>query len=104
MEMELPQFVDMLGKTPGEQWRQAVCPNPFGQGRDSLDAIMKKLLDPGTFLQAFPVTVAFALPGGQVSDSDRERCGREAHVIFKRELVRAWGKQARTRQPDGREQ
>lgn len=104
MEMELPQFVDMLGKTPGEQWRQAVCPNPFGQGSDSLDAIMKKLLDPGIFLQAFPVTVACALPGGQVSASDRERCGREAHAIFKRELVRAWGKQARTRQPDGREQ
>lgn len=104
MEMELPQFEDMLGKTPGEQWRQAVCPNPFGKGSDSLDSIMKKLLEPGAFLEAFPVTVAFTLPGGQESGKDRERCGREAHAIFKRELVRAWGKQARTRQPNGRGQ
>ncbi|MBD5626455.1 MAG: hypothetical protein HDQ90_02985 [Desulfovibrio sp.] len=104
MEMELPQFEAMLGKTPGEQWRQAVCPNPFGLGNDSLDAIMTKLLDPGIFLKDFPLTVAIVLPGGEVSGQDRESCGREAHAIFKRELVRAWGKQARTSRPNGRGQ
>lgn len=102
MLMTPADFEAMLGKTPGRQWQAAVTSDPFGQaGAEHLDVIVRKLLQLETFLDSFPCEPMLVLPGGE--PTDRERClhASKSYAIFKRELVRAWSKNARIRKMEG---
>lgn len=92
-EMTADQFLAMLDKTPGAQWRQATAHCPFTGRRDHLSRIMPGLLDPEKFLQVFPLELR-TLPGGEITHAERTKFGRKAHGIFVQLLVQAWGKKS----------
>lgn len=92
--MKLDAFRSMLGKTPGEQWKQAVAYCPFTARKDHLSAIMLKLLDLGVFGKKWNLA-ALALPGGAASRMELEKLAPIAHNLFIRQLVSTWGKMSR---------
>ena len=59
---------------------------------------MLRLLDYDAFLNGFPLSGTFGLPGGVLRESEKDELGKKAHVMFRRELGRAWGQMNRIRQ------
>lgn len=95
-DISVKDFEAMLDKTPGEQWKQAVSWCPFTRREDHLSEIMLKLLDPAKFGREYPLNMKdFTLPGGDARPDEQESFGRQAHRLFVRQLVSAWGKMSR---------
>ncbi|MBD5641708.1 MAG: hypothetical protein HDQ91_04755, partial [Desulfovibrio sp.] len=88
-DMGVAAFREMLGKTPGEQWKQAVARCPFTGRRDHLSEIMLKLLDPDIFCKTWRFTPS-DLPG-QPESADAAKAQR----LFVRQLVSTWNKLSR---------
>lgn len=87
------RFAELLEKTPGKQWEQAVCANPFngGKGNVYLSEVILRLLDIEKFLELFPVEKgARKLPGGPPDKEEEDRFDRHAHKLFIRELLAEW--------------
>lgn len=102
LRMKLEDFVAMLEKSAGEQWKKAVCLDPFslnknggGQRNNHLSDIMKDLLEPQKFLAVFNADDVLLLPGGNAGKNELDKYHKQAHAAFLRELGRSWGKTAR---------
>lgn len=87
-------FKDMLEKSPGEQWRQAIAQCPFTQRRDHLSVIMLKLLDPTSMAGQWNFE-SLKLPGGLDEQIERGLLERKAHKLFINQLVSMWGNLSR---------
>lgn len=89
------RFEKMLDKTPGDQWKQAVCYCPFTNRRDHLDQIMLKLLDLNEFIKMY--AKGFGLPDdlpGTLTTDEKGAFAIAAHKLFVRQLVALWNKKA----------
>lgn len=89
-DMNLEVFKAMLGKTPGEQWEQAVARSPFTGRKDHLSVIITQLLDPAVFCKKWqfrPVD----LPGKVDAAVESQKAQR----LFIRQLVSTWNKHSR---------
>lgn len=93
LAMKLDDFKSTLKKSAATQWTTQVCRNPFDGGGQYLDKIIGTLLDRKEFLLHFPVKKELPWKNGE----DQEELTRLAHELFRRELTRAWGKDARIR-------
>lgn len=91
LTMELEDFKLALAKSAAAQWTQKSCFNPFGDGREYLSQIILNLLDHEKFSRRFPVSEQLPWQDGE----DEKEFARRAHELFRRELIRAWGKDAR---------
>ena len=101
--MNCADFEEMLKKSPGRQWKEAIAPNPFKNNRNEhLDEIMKSLLKRDVFLEAFPIPRDVLLPGGQPDGVENERLAAASYDLFRRELIRTWAKSARIGQMEGK--
>lgn len=87
-------FREMLDKTPGAQWNQAIAFCPFTKRRDHLSEIMLKLLDPETFGKTWHLS-APKLPGLPANTDESGKFAQKAHRLFVRQLISIWGKMSR---------
>lgn len=92
--ISLEDFNALIEKSAGEQWKAQYCANPFGSGNEYLHKIIFNLLDREKFLQKFPLDENLPWQEGE-----RELAAR-ACEIFRHELLRAWGQNARIRQKE----
>lgn len=100
LRMDPEAFKAMTAKTSGMQWSEAVASNPFGSGREHLDAIMLTLLAPGEFGRAFRPASEPVLPGGAASEAEKREFMSQSHALFLRELIRTWIKNSRSSQKE----
>lgn len=102
--MDVKTFAEMLKKTPGKQWQAAIVVNPFQNGRrDHLSEVMLILLNQEEFLANWAregalLADAPGIPGGNFSADEKRRFLELAWKLFKRGLIRSWGKMARIKQ------
>ncbi len=85
-------------KRAEEQWGNAVAFNPFGNGNDYLDAIMKELLSAKRSADFCP---AAPLPGAPDDKTEMHRASQKAHRLFMLRLLAAWNRACFSRD-DGR--
>jgi len=85
-------FENMLDKTPGQQWKQAVCDSPIKSRKEHLSDVMKDLLDPAWFRREFTRELA----------SFREADINRAHTLFIYEMLSRWGKLFRIKSKGGK--
>lgn len=102
----LPAFTAMLEKTPGKQWKEAVCTNPFRDSfyspvRDHLDEVMKRFLNPSDFEKQFSVSTLNLL-GGKATDTEKKDFFTQAHRLFLLDLLYTWEKLFRTTGKEGK--
>lgn len=103
--MDAAKFEKMLGKTPGKQWKAAIVKDPFRKdGNEHLSEVMRILLDPekfyGKLQNASGLPSAAVMPGGEMTAREKSRLKDLSWNLFKRGLIRSWGKRARTSQAD----
>lgn len=92
--MNVETFEAMLAKTPGQQWKEAVCFSPFLNMEDYLSAIMLNLLQDESFFKRFAMAAYWdSLPGASGADEHKTA----ARQYFIHELFRAWTKGSRSK-------
>lgn len=90
------QFRAMLAKTPGEQWREALCYCPFTKRRETLADCVSILLDQAAFNKEFPA-IKPVLPGGALSEAEQKLYASRSHRLFILHLLAMWTKTGRNR-------
>ncbi len=87
-------FKEMLGKTPGEQWKKCAVNNfmPGAHKKEHLSEVMKQFLNPDVFDTSGLVDLdrfIRNLPGGLVSDAERSRALERIHRLAVSGLMEA---------------
>lgn len=71
-------FKELLGKTPGEQWRRAVVYSPFSNRKEHMSEVMLDLLDKEKFQSRFSSILKLDLPLGGKNEKLQEDFQRTA--------------------------
>ncbi len=93
-------FQEMLGKTPGKQWKEAVAYSPFVIGRESLDSIMLQFFNIEICTEMLQKNASTwdipKLAGGTMTPEEENFFQTTRHKRFILELLRRWEKEVRT--------